>query len=81
MSKARFEELMGELAASIDERMVDAALASFLNASLPADDEPFGEIQALCAEGERDGWICEREAGGIKFGRVIKPPGRFGKRP
>lgn len=79
MSKARFEELMGELAASIDTREVDAALASFLNASLPADGEPFREIQALCAEGERDGWICEREAGGIRFGRVVKPGGAAGK--
>ncbi len=30
---------------------------------------------ALCQEGEAEGWVCGREAGGIAFGRVIRPGG------
>ena len=48
--------------------------------SFPPDGEDFQAVEALCREGERDGWLCARAAGGIKFGRPIKPgteAGRF----
>lgn len=31
------------------------------------------ELQALCRTGCEEGWLCAREAGGIKFGRPVKP--------
>ena len=36
-------------------------------------------IAALCVEGEAEGWVCGREAGGIAFGRVIRPGGAAGR--
>ena len=36
-------------------------------------------IAALCVEGEAEGWACGREAGGIAFGRVIRPGGAAGR--
>lgn len=73
MSQARFETLMGEIAAAIANRPLDGALAEHLNATWPAGAAAFDELRALCAEGERDGWLMTREAGGIKFGRALKP--------
>jgi len=78
MSQADFENAMAEIATAIAEMPVDDALATFLNNTFPADGELFGAVEALCAEGEKDGWLCVREMGGIKFGRVLKPGGKAG---
>jgi hypothetical protein len=79
MSKAEFEQTMGEIAAAIGDRAVDGQLAAFLNKTFAADGEVFSRVEALCAEGEKEGWICEREMGGIRFGRVAKPGTVAGK--
>ena len=79
MSKAKFEESMGKIAAAIGDRPVDGTLAAFLNQAFAAEDAAFRDVEALCREGEADGWLCEREMGGIKFGRVIKPGGAAGR--
>lgn len=78
MSKENFERRMGEVVAAIGDRAVDAELAAFLNQTFDADSELFREVAALCASGEAEGWCCEREAGGIRFGRMIKPGGAAG---
>jgi len=79
MSQAQLENLMGEIAAAIADQPVDGSLAAFLNKSFTGDGETFKAVEALCASGEAEGWICEREMGGIKFGRIIKPGGAAGK--
>ncbi|PLX39143.1 MAG: DUF4863 domain-containing protein [Hyphomicrobiales bacterium] len=78
MSQARFEELVGEIAASIGSRQLDETLEGFLNSKWAKDDVAFAELRSLCAEGEREGWLMGREAGGIKFGRAMKPGGVVG---
>ncbi len=79
MSQAQFEDLMGEIAAAITDKPVDLALTAFLNEAFAGDGEAFKTIEALCHSGEDEGWICAREMGGIKFGRVIKPGGPAGR--
>lgn len=78
VSEQRFHELAGEIAAEIQGKPVDAALAGFLNARWPAGGAVLEELKLLCAEGEREGWLMAREAGGIKFGRALKPGGAAG---
>jgi hypothetical protein len=79
MSRAEFETLVGEIAGAIGERPLDAALADHLNATFPEGGPVFTRLAALCAEGERDGWLMSREAGGIKFGRAVKPGAAAGR--
>lgn len=79
MSKVKLEETMGAIAAAIGERPVDMSLAMYLNETFGAEGEVFRSVEALCREGEDEGWVCEREMGGIKFGRVIKPGTTAGK--
>jgi len=79
MTQSAFESLLGEVAAAIAERPLDAALQAFLNAEYPAEGEAVARIAALCQEGEAVGWVCGREAGGIAFGRVIRPGGAAGR--
>jgi hypothetical protein len=79
MSQADFLSLVGTIAQSIGDRPLDAALADHLNATFPGDGEDFTRLAALCVEGERDGWLMAREAGGIKFGRAVKPGAEAGR--
>ena len=78
MSREQFEEIMGRVAASIGERAVDQELAAHLGDAFPPDGADFKAVEALCREGEAEGWLCNREAGGIKFSRPIKPGGAAG---
>lgn len=80
MSKEEFRNLMADVATSLEGRDVDAAMAEHLNASFPVEGETFQRLGALCAQGEREGWLVSREQDGIRFGRAIKPgedTGRF----
>ena len=79
MSQAKLEQLMAEISAAIGDKPVDGHLATFLGETFAEGGETFKEVEALCHEGEAEGWLCAREMGGIKFGRVIKPGGAAGK--
>ena len=79
MSQEKFNEIMGTIATAIADKPVDAALAAFLAEKFGPDSQTFKDVEALCREGEAAGWICGREMGGIKFGRVVKPGTTAGK--
>lgn len=42
-----------------------------LNREFPSGGEWFETAFALCRQGVVEGWLCAREAGGIKFGRAV----------
>ncbi len=79
MSRQDFEAIVQELVAEVGDRPLDTALAERLNARVPPGGERFRRLQALCAEGEAEGWLLPREAGGIRFGRPVKPGGAAGR--
>lgn len=78
MSQHEFNALIGDVTKSLDGLVVDAEMAVHLNRSFPVDGDVFRRLADLCAEGERDGWLLQREAGGIKYGRAIKPDAEAG---
>lgn len=57
--------------AAIKDEVPGAALEVRLNREFPADGEWFHTIKAMCEQGCSEGWLCAREAGGIKFGRAV----------
>ena len=61
------------ITAQLAGRALDRELQDWLNATYPADGEVFAQVRAVCQAGVGDGWLCQREAGGIRFGRVFKP--------
>lgn len=79
MSREQFLDSIASVVAAIGDRPLDDRLSRFLNAEFPRDGEVFADLKALCAQGERDGWLMGREAGGIKFGRVVKPGAQAGR--
>lgn len=78
MSLQDFTELMGAIAGDLAGRDVNAAMADHLNESYPKGGETFEKLAGLCAQGEAEGWLMNREGGGIKFGRAIKPGAEAG---
>ncbi len=78
MSKQQFLETVSTIAQHIGGRPLDSSLAAYLNSEFPAGGETFGALKSLCAEGEAEGWLMAREAGGIKFGRAVKPGAEAG---
>ncbi len=77
------EEFLGAVSAiagEIGDAALDNQLEARLNERFPAGGETFLRLSALCSQGEAEGWLLNREAGGIKFGRAVKPgkeAGRF----
>jgi hypothetical protein len=65
------------LISRITEEIADVPLNSSLEAHLNANHGPgshlFDAIFDACKVGVEDGWLCQREAGGVRYGRAIKP--------
>jgi hypothetical protein len=72
MTQDDFAALVGRLTATLASRPLDAALAAWLNAGHGPGSPTYEALAAACREGVADGWMCQREAGGIRYGRVLK---------
>lgn len=57
-------------------RPLDAALERDLNARYAPGGTIYTRIIESCRAAIAAGWMCQREAGGIRYGRVIKPAPR-----
>ncbi|MDP9085061.1 MAG: DUF4863 family protein [Pseudomonadota bacterium] len=68
-----FQALIKNVARHLAGQPLDAALATFLNTTIPPQSELFVQISAACNAAIAGGWMCAREAAGIRYGRVIKP--------
>lgn len=69
----QFRRAVGHVAEAIGARPLDADLESFLNASFPPGAATFDTLEQLAFTGVKEGWLCNRTAGGIAFGRAVKP--------
>jgi len=79
MSRQQFLETVSDIAGTIGDAQLDDALAEKLNATYPPEGTTFTRLRELCAEGEAEGWLMSREAGGIRFGRAVKPGAEAGR--
>jgi hypothetical protein len=77
MSKEAFQDLIQNVTRAIAGKTLNKALAAEMNENFSADSDTVKNIQAACEAAITDGWMCEQEYGGIKFGRVIKDVGGF----
>ncbi|EME68207.1 hypothetical protein H261_19641 [Paramagnetospirillum caucaseum] len=77
MSKTAFKALVAQVTSSIAGLPVDETLAGVLGARFPADGAVFKSIEAACHAGIAEGWMCENEHGGIRYGRVAEADGQL----
>lgn len=78
-AQREFVAAIGEIAAAIGEAPLDDALATRLDTAFPPNGPAFRRIAELIEIGDAEGWICPREHGGIRFGRVIRPGAEAGR--
>lgn len=71
-SQEAFTEAVTTITTRIAGKDLNADLQSYLNESFPPGGEAFDDLAELCRQGIDEGWLCDREQGGIKFGRIIK---------
>lgn len=72
MSKDAFHSRLADLTAQLANRPLDADLDRWLNAVHGPGSAAYDGLQAACLAGIDEGWLCEREGGGIRYGRVFK---------
>lgn len=70
---AAFHDLMRRITATIAGQPLDDTLQARLNQEAGPASTLYQEIFATCRQGVADGWMCNREGAGIRYGRVIKP--------
>jgi hypothetical protein len=73
MSQARFREQIAQLTTHLAGRPLDAALDAWLNAEYGPHREGYRQLKQSCETGVAEGWLADREGGGIRYGRVFKP--------
>ena len=73
MSPTEFCEQIAELTVQLAGRPLDAALDNWLNTEHGAGSATFERLKASCEKGVAEGWLCDREGGGIRYGRIFKP--------
>lgn len=78
-ARRAFVAEIGAIAEAIGDRPLDAALASWLDATYPPNGAAFRNIAALIETGDGEGWICPRETDGVRWGRVVKPGAEAGR--
>ncbi len=73
MTQDEFHREIAGLTAKIADRPLDADLEAWLNAEYGAGSDGFARLEQSCRDGIVAGWLCQHEAGGIRYGRVFKP--------
>lgn len=73
MSETDLRQQIIDLTAAIAGRALDANLQDWLNDNHGTGSETFERLRNSCRRGVTEGWLCQHEAGGIRYGRVFKP--------
>ncbi len=73
MSPDTFRAQIAALTAQLAGRPLDAALDTWLNREHGAGSATFEALAQSCRTGVAEGWLANREGGGIRYGRIFKP--------
>ena len=73
IAQAEFRQRLADLTAQIAGRPLDATLDAWLNAEHGAQSATYQGLVHACRQGVAEGWLCEREGAGIRYGRIFKP--------
>jgi len=73
MTPADFRLQMAQLTRQLAGRPLDASLDEWLNREHGAGSPTYLTLKQSCEAGVAEGWLCDREGGGIRYGRIFKP--------
>ena len=72
MTPEQFRAQIAQLTAQIAGRPLNADLDRWLNTEHGAQSATYAQLRATCEAGVAQGWLADREGGGIKYGRIFK---------
>ncbi len=73
MTPTEFREQIAQLTSQLAGRALDGNLQQWLNTEHGVSSSTYQKLQKTCATGVSDGWLCDREGGGLRYGRIFKP--------
>lgn len=73
LSPEEFRTHLAGLTAELAGRPLDATLDAWLNQVHGAGSDTYRRLAEGCKDGVAAGWLCDREGGGIRYGRIFKP--------
>ena len=73
MTPTEFRAEIAGVTAALAGRPLDDALDQWLNQQHGPGSSSFERLTAACRAGAADGWLCNREGGGLRYGRIFKP--------
>jgi len=73
VSPTEFREQIAALTTQLAGRALDSSLQDWLNAECGPPSQRYRTFKDACLAGVAEGWLCDREGGGIRYGRVFKP--------
>ncbi|MDE2253359.1 MAG: DUF4863 family protein [Betaproteobacteria bacterium] len=73
MTSADLHQHIAQIAAQIQDLPLDGELEAWLNHEHGPGSPAFEQINRACQSGVEAGWLCQRESGGIRYGRIFKP--------
>jgi Domain of unknown function (DUF4863) len=73
MTPEAFRTELAVLTNALAGRPLDADLDAWLNREHGTGSATYRVLKSACEAGAAAGWLCNREGGGIRYGRIFKP--------
>ena len=73
MPSSPFRQQIAELTTQLASRDLNADLQTWLNQEHGTNSQTYQQLKQSCQQGVAEGWLCNREGGGIRYGRIFKP--------
>lgn len=73
MPSSQFRQQIADLTAQLAGRELNTALQTWLNQEHGVNSSTYQQLKQSCEQGVAEGWLCNREGGGIRYGRIFKP--------
>ena len=72
MTPAAFRQQIAQFTALLAGKPLDSRLDEWLNQEHGVNSASYQNLKAACEAGVQAGWLCDREGGGIRYGRIFK---------
>jgi hypothetical protein len=73
MPSTELRQQITQLCAQLAGRELNAELDLWLNTEHGVGTASYRRLRESCEAGVAAGWLCNREGGGIRYGRIFKP--------
>ena len=73
MPSTEFRQHVANLATPLQGKVLNADLETWLNQEHGINSDTYQQVKAQCERGVSEGWLCQYEGGGLRYGRIFKP--------